>query len=342
MPARALRSGSRVRLDTSGAIVPPGCACCGEPAARSESVRSPAGRSQLIVGYCEECSRHIGGERARKLGGGIAAALVGVGLAFVLPFGSRLLPAPALAGIVLIGALVPIGIVALWPRRPGRGHAAEGPAVRFVGEGDLLAANDRWATELARLNGGTQTRSTFRERRVSLGMLPGPVLAPPLALLALGTTSPVVRVLNLGNDRVGVEVDGERVADVDPTSVESPSAGVEVRIPVGRHELVARAPDGGVIERAGVTIQSGRAHLFAPGSTGYCFWLETAAYGRSKDLTLTREPLGGETHFWSLPEGLGGWFHPAPESALAELRLTGGVVTVLRQAPCDLVPGQNP
>lgn len=338
MAVRALRSGSRVRLETSGAIVPPGCACCGEPAARSESVRSPAGRSELIVGYCEDCASHIGAERARKLGGGIAAALVGVGLAFALPFATRVLPAPALAGLVLIGALMPIGIVALWPRRPGRGHAAEGPAVRFVGEGDLLAANDRWATELARLNGATQERATFRERRVSLGMLPGPVLAPPLALLTLGTTSPVVRVLNLGADRLGVEVDGKRVAEVDPTSVESPSAGVEVRMAVGRHELVARSPDGGVVERAEVTIQSGREHLFAPGSAAYCFWLETAAYGRSKDLTLTRERLAGPSHFWSLPGGLGGWFHPAPESALAELRLTGGVVTVLRQAPCELAP----
>jgi hypothetical protein len=301
-------------------------------------LRSPAGRSELIVGYCEECAGHVGGERARQLGGGIAAALAGIGLAFALPLGARILPAPALAGVVLIGALVPIGIVALWPRRPGRGHTAEGPAVRFVGEGELLVSNDRWATELARLNGGTHERATFRERRVSLGMLPGPVLAPPLALLALGTTSPVMRVVNLGDDRVHVEVDGERVTEVEPTSVESPSAGVEVRVSVGQHELVARAPDGKVVERASVNIQSGRGHLFAPASSAYCFWLETAAYGRSKALTLTREPLSGPPHFWSLPEGLGGWFHPAPESALAELRLTGGVVTVLRQAPCELAP----
>ena len=290
------------------------------------------------MGYCEDCAGHVGGERVRKLGGGIAAALAGVGLAFALPFGARVLPAPALATLVLVGALVPIGIVALWPRRPGRGHSAEGPAVRFVGESEILAANARWATELARLNGATHERATFRERRVSLAMLPGPVLAPPLALLTLGTTSPVVRVVNLSHERVAVEVDGERVAEVDPTSVESPSAGVEVRVAVGGHVLVARGPGGVVVEQAAITIQSGREHLFAPGSDGYCFWLETAAYGRAKELTLSREPLAGPPHFWSLPEGLGGWFHPAPESALAELRLTGGVVTVLRQAPCELVP----
>jgi hypothetical protein len=164
------------------------------------------------------------------------------------------------------------------------------------------------------------------------------VLAPPLALLTLGNTSPVVRIVNLGDDRVRIELDGKRIAVVDPTSVESPSAGVEVRVAVGRHELVARAPDGNIVERAEVTIQSGRGHLFAPGSDPHCFWLETAAYGRAKNLTLTRERLTGPTHFWSLPEGLGGWFHPAPESALAELRLTGGLVTVLRQAPCELAP----
>lgn len=298
-------------------------------------MRSPGRRYELIVGYCEDCSGHVGAERARKLAGAIGSMLLGLGLAFALPLSPKPLPPVVLAALTLLGALVPIGVVALWPRRPGRGHAAEGPAVRAVSEDQLLAANDRWAAELARTNDLRREHATFRESRISLGMLPGPVLAPLLAVLAFGTTSPVVRVLNLSEERVRIEVDGTHVADVDPTSVESPAAGVELRISVGRHELVARGPTGDVVERAPVTIQSGRAHLFAPGSRGYCFWLETSGYGRSHAPAVTREPLAGASHFWSLPENLGGWFLPAPAAALAEARLTGGVVTVLRQAPCE-------
>lgn len=328
-------AGSLVRLAGSGLIVPPSCACCGEPAARSEPLRSPGKGYELFIGYCEDCSGHVGAERARKLAGGIGSMLLGLGLAFALPLSPRPMPPVALAALTLLGALLPIGIVALWPRRPGRGHAAEGPAVRAVSEDQVLAANEHWSRDFARANDLKREHATFRESRISLGMLPGPVLAPLLAVLAYGTTSPVMRVLNLSGERIHIEVDGTRVADVDPTSVESPAAGVELRISVGRHELVARGPTGELIERTPVTIQSGRAHLFAPGSTGYCFWLETSGYGRSPTPAVTREPLGGAERFWSLPENLGGWFLPAPAAALAEARLTGGVVTVLRQSPCD-------
>jgi hypothetical protein len=147
-------------------------------------------------------------------------------------------------------------------------------------------------------------------------------------------SSPLVRLLNLGPDRVTVEVDGRPIATVESTSVESASAGTEVRITAGEHELVARAPGGGVVERVTVRVEGGHAHLFAPGSEGYCFWLESADYGRGRSGEPRREPLEGPPHFWPLPTDLGGWFRPVPEQALAEARLTGGTVTVLRQAPC--------
>jgi hypothetical protein len=88
------------------------------------------------------------------------------------------------------------------------------------------------------------------------------------------------------------------------------------------------------VERAVVRVQGGHAHLFAPGSEGYCFWLESADYGRGRSSEPRREPLEGPPHFWALPTDLGGWFRPVPEQARAEARLTGGTVTVLRQAPC--------
>ncbi|HEX6272717.1 MAG TPA: hypothetical protein VFZ53_06755, partial [Polyangiaceae bacterium] len=86
-----------------------------------------------------------------------------------------------------------------------------------------------------------------------------------------------------------------------------------------------------------VTVAAGREHLFAPASEGFCFWLESTGYGRSGERRAEREPLEGPPHFWALPNELGGWFAAAPEAAVAETRWTGGTVTVLRQAPCDIL-----
>jgi hypothetical protein len=87
-----------------------------------------------------------------------------------------------------------------------------------------------------------------------------------------------------------------------------------------------------------VRVEGGHPHLFAPGSEGYCFWLESAEYGRGRANEPLREPLEGTQHFWVLPPDLGGFFRPVPEQARAETRLTGGTVTVLRQAPCGADP----
>ena len=331
---RALRSGARVELPASGALIPSGCACCGEPAAKTVVARAPNGEG-LIVGYCEECRGHVGREATRKLAGAVASGLVGGGLALTLPFAPYPLPMTALAGVVFVAALVPELVVFAWPRRPAPGHTADGAAVHFVKNGVLLCANDRFAKELARANGVPYERARFRERR----LVPGSFIIPPLSVLAALVTllmsSPVVRIVNLGPERLFIDVDGRRVATVDPTSVEAPTAGIEVRITAGPHELVARSPEREV-SREEVTVRSGHAHLFAPASQGYCFWLETAEYGRTRAGAVTREPLDTSDDFWVLPRELGGWFRPAPAQSVAEARLTGGVVTVLRQAPCGL------
>jgi hypothetical protein len=331
---RAKRSGALVSLAASGALVPSGCACCGEPAAKTGVARAPDG-AELIVGYCDECSAHLGRESLRRLAGSVASGLVGGGLALALPFAPHPLPMALLAALVFGASLAPLLVVFAWPRRPGPGHAAEGPAVRFVKDGALLCSNHRFATELARANGASLERVPFHERRLDPAAFLIPLLAVAAALVTLLASSPIVRIVNLGPERLFVEVDGRSVATVDPTSVEAPSAGVEVRVTAGPHELVARTAER-IVLRESATVRSGHAHLFAPASEGYCFWLETAEYGRSRSGSVTREPLEGPVHFWVLPADLGGWFRPAPAQSLAEARLTGGVVTVLRQAPCGL------
>lgn len=333
---RARRKAALVTLAATGVLVPAGCACCGEPAARSAVARGPGG-AELIVGYCDACIGHLGRESVRKVAAGVASALVGFGLALALPLARYPLPLPALAAVVFFAALAPLAVVVFWPRRAEPGHGAEGPAVRFVGDKRLLCANDRFATELGRANDATIERVEFREARLAPRLFALPFLAVLVAVVTLLLSSPLVRIVNLGPERIVVEVDGRRVATVDPTSVEAPAAGLEVRVTAGLHELTAASADR-VVAREVVTVESGHMHLFAPGSDGYCFWLETAEYGRGRAPGVTRTPLEGGGRFWVLPAELGGFFRPVPEQARAEARLTGGVVTVLRQAPCGADP----
>ena len=289
------------------------------------------------MGYCDDCRRHQDGARVRRLSGALASALVGLSCVVILPLTWPPLPALGLALFAFVAALAPVVVVVWWPRRVRPGHAADGPAVRFVERGALLCADERWGAELARLNGATRRLASWRESRFSFAMLAGPLVAPPLALVALNAASPIVRVVNVTGDQLVVEVDGVRRANLAPTSVESPTAGAELRIPMGEHELVARSLDGKVLERTRAVVESGRAHLFAPASEGHCFFLESIRYGRAAPRSTERRLLEGPPYFWSLPTDLGGWFSAAPEVTTAETRWTGGTITVLRQAPCEVV-----
>jgi hypothetical protein len=326
-----------VTVEPAGIIVPPACACCGSEAAQSDVARQGSGSKEIIVGYCDECRRHQGSARVRRLSGALASALVGLSCVLILPLSWPPLSALGLALLTFAAALVPVVVVVWWPRRVLSAHAADGPAVRFVEHGALLCADERWGAELARLNGASRRLAPWRESRFSFAMLAGPCVAPVLALVALNAASPIVRVVNLTGDQLVVEVDGVRRANLAPTSVESPTAGAELRLPVGEHELVARGLDGKVLEQTRAVVESGRAHLFAPASEGHCFFLESIRYGRSVEHSSERKLLEGPPHFWSLPTDLGGWFSAPPEATTAETRWTGGIVTVLRQAPCEVV-----
>ncbi len=265
----------------------------------------------------------------------MASLLFGAAVGLSLPLAAPPPPFALAAGSAALAALLPVLVVALLPRVPARGHTAVGPAVRFLSERELSCANDCYAAELAKLNGVEKRRVTFRERRLSLALLPGLLVCPLLPLLVQGEVAPLVRVVNVTGETLGIELDGERVLLVEPTSVESPAAGGELSVPAGLHTLVARDPEGREIERERVEVRAGRPHLFAPASAGHCFWLETREYGRDAVTEVAREPLEGPPYFWALPQNLGGWFLPAPEATKSEARLTGGAVTVLRQGPCE-------
>jgi hypothetical protein len=145
---------------------------------------------------------------------------------------------------------------------------------------------------------------------------------------------PEARFVNLTDGRLTILVDRRVRALVSPTSAESPSAGVVLRIPAGSHELRAIGADGRVVDVATVLVRGGEMHLYAPGSAGACFRIETTGYGRSRGTTVPDEPLTGELRFWALPGGIDFWFSPAPVPE-ADDRSTGGLLRALRQAACD-------
>jgi hypothetical protein len=147
---------------------------------------------------------------------------------------------------------------------------------------------------------------------------------------------PSVRVLDLGPSAVELVVDGRRVGRVEPSSGESPLAGLELRLPAGERTLLVVDTEGGIVAQARVTLQAGARHLYAPGFEGICFWLETVSYGREQKRP-DYAPLEGGERFWVVPEEVNGWFLPSPP-APDGARATGGTSTVLRQGPCEDVP----
>jgi len=60
-----------------------------------------------------------------------------------------------------------------------------------------------------------------------------------------------------GKYRVDLFLDGSLVATIEPTSAESQSAGVELRMPAGRRHLVATHPDGQRVADEEIRLESG-------------------------------------------------------------------------------------
>lgn len=325
-------------LAPEGLTPPASCACCGGIAASSRvETRARDGQS-LIVPYCTDCQRHASAAVTRTLAVTVASCLLAATLAGTLPLLDETQGRFAYGTIVLVGAVLPVLAALFWPRRLAPGHTTTGRAVWWLPDGQLCCTNPGWAAELAAATGVEPRRQLLAERVLSPWMLAG-------VLLALGATPflywlyhPLVRVVDLTGSRIEVRLDGHRVASVEPTSAESPAAGVELSLPAGRHVLESRDSRGHLVARAGVFIHSGAEHLYAPGARGYCFWLETTGYGRAGASGPVIRPLAGGARFWALPLDVDTWFSPNPAPSRDDVRSSGGELTALRQARCSEAP----
>ncbi len=325
-------------MSPQGLILPGNCACCGGVAASSRvEIRSSDGAS-LIVPYCTDCQRHASAVTTRTLAVTVASCLLAATLAATLPLLDEMQGLVAYGTIVLVGALVPVVGSLFWPRRIVPGHTAAGRSVWWLSDGRLACTNPRWAAELAVEAGVEPRRETLGERVFSPWMLAGVLMALGSAPFSWWLYHPLVRVVDLTGSRIELRLDGRAVASVQPTSAESPAAGVELRLPAGKHLLESRDSHGQVVASAEVFIHTGADHLYAPGARGYCFWLETTGYGRAGGQGPVIRPLAGTARFWALPVDVDTWFSPNPAPSRDDVRSSGGELTALRQALCSEAP----
>lgn len=322
-----------VVISSGGALVPPECACCGAVAGVSR-VESSSGQS-LIVPYCEGCLRHATRGLTRDLSASLAGCLLAATASIALPLTFEGLSLFAHTVMVMGVAVLPILVRWLWRPRRGDGHTATERAVWWVPEG-LACTHPRFADELARANDGRSEPRAVPHPAPAPWVYAGVVLALVAAPVGWTFTHPRVRVLNLTPERLIVSVDGKTLVSIDPTSAESPAAGLSLRFPSGRHTLTAKNPEGRVVYDAEVTIRPGAEHLWAPAASAICFWLEQNHYGRARAPAEVRALVGAE-RFWALPP-VDTWFAPNPPESEVDARSSGGSLWALRQAPCSAAP----
>ncbi len=325
-----------VKLDPVGLATPDFCACCSAPAATSRAERRAA--RELVVPYCVRCLRHASAAGTRNLAAAVGSCLLAVTLALALPLAWPSAPFWAHFAVVVTGACLPLIPRAFRPRvEPG--HTAAERAAWWVSEGELCCTNPRFAEALAAQSGGPVAEPTRRakEPRFFAWLVAGPMVAAVGAPSGWMFHHPLVRVLNLTPGRITISIDGRKVAEIEPSSTENPTAGVELRLPTGDRLLSTVLADGEAVETR-VTLQSGAAHLFAPNSADQCFWLEETGYGRQASRGTTVHALAGQGRFWVLPRKVDTWFAPNPPASGPDQRSSGGRLVALRQAPCVRAP----
>jgi hypothetical protein len=331
---------SFVSLPGPGVRVPECCACCGKPANAAASALRASDGLELSIGYCTACLAHAGRDGTRTLAVALASLLLGLTFSVAWPLFALASSVAVHAAVVVLMALAPIVVAALVRPRAAEGHAAWGGAVAWSSR-ELGCARRDYAEALLRSNDGARLQEERRSPWFSPWMTAGPLLGLLASLFVHGLYYPSLRVLNLSGEPLVLWIDGERQTPVEPSSVESPAAGRELRVSAGPHRLEARRETGEVLSRVEVVLDGGKAHLYAPASSGYCFWLERRSYGRAPRQSA-RIPLAAENFFWVLPEGLDTWFRPLPAPTAAEQALSGGEMTALRQARCEGVRDSEP
>jgi hypothetical protein len=301
----------------------------------ADSLRETHRGHGVIVPYCTDCHFHASSVGTRRLGVLLSSLLLGATLSASMPLLGLETGPVAFVLLVVAGSLLPLAFAWLPWRPVALGHTARGRAVWWTRDGALACTNARWGEELATAAGVEGRRLRVREPLLSATTLVGPALALLLSPMVYVAEHPPLRILNLTPALVFVEVDGRRVGAVEPTSQESPRAGVTLRVLAGQRSLRVVDAEGTLVDERDAQLTMDAEHLYAPGADGTCFWVETTSYGRERDQAVDRvvAPLGHGSGFWTIPGPVDTWFAPNPATS-SDARSTGGRLTALRQAAC--------
>ncbi|MEN9579122.1 MAG: hypothetical protein RJA70_2131 [Pseudomonadota bacterium] len=317
--------------------VPLGCACCGAVATKSQ--REARGGREVLVPYCTECSDALLRHGTVQIASTLAAVVLVVSVLLTLP---RLMPTLGVWGYAAIALFVGGAppIVAILVRVRSANLPVRERAVWWWSGTVLACTQQTWAEQLANTNERPHTMALGRVPRHSALMGSGVVLALVLAPTLFTFLHPMTLVLNLASDDLELLVDGRPLGHVPVTSLESPYAGLRVRVGVGSRSLQVRDAQGRILVTSAAQLEAGKTYLFAPLADAYCFWIERDHYGRSAqaggpEREYERLPQGRD--LWELPGPIDSWFSKNPE-APQDRRSTGGTMTALRQARCTETP----
>jgi hypothetical protein len=320
-----------VRVEVERFECAPLCARCLSPATGNRLEDSPSGAKTINVPYCQDCLDSFGKQSVARLAWILASVLLGVAGCVFFPLLPWLSRAAAVSGAVFFAA-VPWILGQLWLRR------ADSPlplrsAAYASGEG-VVCSNAEWAQILGERLGATVEHRQLRTG-VALGWSTAGLVITVIVTPGLYDTFHCeARILNLTEEELVVTVDHHLLAVTRPTTREHPRAGSIVRIAMGSRHIEARRHDGTLVHEDLVQISAGQTYLYVPlHPPETCFWLERTALGRERTVVTEREALPASKDFWQMPVAIDTWFTPAlgPESNF----FTGGVVTSLRQGPCE-------
>jgi hypothetical protein len=168
--------------------------------------------------------------------------------------------------------------------------------------------------------------------------------AAALPLVLIGTLivsherAVTLRTVNTLAEPLVLLVDGKQRAVLQPVSSETTEAGLALRLGPGWHRLTTLRLSGEEVENFEVHLPAATHHLYAPGSTEQCFWVEHVAYGQAEPRLPARRLLPREQRVWAIPDEIDAWFFPSPPASSVDHRSSGGTRTAIRQSRCGFDP----
>ena len=149
-----------------------------------------------------------------------------------------------------------------------------------------------------------------------------------------------LRVVNTTTAPLWVAIDGGKPVRLATIAVETPEAGLHVRVFFGRHELLVTTDEGTRLDVRLERLSGGETYLYAPGAIEQCFWIQHDTYGEAAGTRAELPPLvaleGGPV--FALPRAIDAWFVPNPSPSAVDHASSGGTRTALRMARCGLPP----